>query len=118
MATETTSRLARFKHPLRYVMGLFYAFAGVMHFVAPKVYEQVVPPSLPRPLDLVYLSGIAEIVLGVGVLFSRTRRSTASAAGRPLGVVVHAPDVRRRELSAPLGRYRCPTSHRRTGIEP
>ncbi len=32
------------------------------------------PPWLPRPLTLVYLSGIAEVLGGVGVLFSMTRR--------------------------------------------
>jgi uncharacterized membrane protein len=69
--------LARYKHPLRYVMGGLYVVAGAMHFVVPGVYVQVVPPSLPRPLALVYLSGIAEIVLGIGVIFPRTRRVAA-----------------------------------------
>jgi uncharacterized membrane protein len=68
---------ARLKRPLLYVMGLFYIGAGVMHFVLPAVYAQVVPPVFPRPLELVYLSGVAEIVLGVGVLVPRTRRLAA-----------------------------------------
>jgi uncharacterized membrane protein len=72
-----TDTLGRLKQPLRYVMGVLYIVAGVMHFVAPKTYADVVPPSLPRPLELVYLSGIAEIVLGVGVLIPRTRRHSA-----------------------------------------
>lgn len=72
-----SSLLARLKRPLRYVMGLSYGVAGLPHFVAPKVYEQVVPPQFPRPRTLVYLSGIAEVVLGVGVLFERTRRLSA-----------------------------------------
>jgi len=58
-------------------MGLTYVLAGVLHFVAPKLYEQVVPPQFPRPRTLVYLSGVAEVVLGVGVLFERTRRLSA-----------------------------------------
>ena len=69
--------LARLKRPLLYVMGAFYVLAGVMHFVAPKAYAQVVPPSFPRPLELVYLSGVAEIVLGLAVLVPRTRRHAA-----------------------------------------
>ena len=72
-----TDTLARFKGPLRYVMGVLYIVAGVMHFVAPKMYAQIVPPSFPRPLELVYLSGVAEIALGVGVLIPRTRRHAA-----------------------------------------
>jgi uncharacterized membrane protein len=69
--------LGRYKRPLRYVMGVLYVVAGAMHFVVPHVYVQVVPPSFPRPLALVYLSGIAEIVLGVGVVVPRTRRVAA-----------------------------------------
>jgi len=58
-------------------MGLFYVLAGVLHFVAPETFERVVPPQFPRPRTLVYLSGIAEVVLGIGVLFERTRRPSA-----------------------------------------
>jgi uncharacterized membrane protein len=71
------TRLGRLKRPLRYAMGLGYVVAGALHFVAPTVYEQVVPPGFPRPLGLVYLSGVAEVVLGLGVLFERTRRASA-----------------------------------------
>jgi uncharacterized membrane protein len=71
------SLLAGWKRPLRYVMGALYVLAGVLHFVAPRVYEQVVPPRFPRSRALVYLSGVAEVVLGVGVLFERTRRVSA-----------------------------------------
>jgi uncharacterized membrane protein len=69
--------LARLKRPLLYVMGALYVVAGAMHFVVPGVYAQIVPPVFPRPLALVYLSGIAEILLGVGVVVPRTRRLAA-----------------------------------------
>jgi len=58
-------------------MGLSYVLAGVPHFVAPGVYVRAVPPQFPRPRALVYLSGIAEVVFGTGVLFERTRRPSA-----------------------------------------
>lgn len=77
MSEASRGALARLKRPLCYVMGLTYVVAGVLHFVAPTVYEQVVPPSLPRPRELVYLSGVAEVGLGIGVLFDRTRRPSA-----------------------------------------
>ncbi|WP_255151408.1 DoxX family protein [Halorarius halobius] len=78
MPADTDGTLARLERPLRYVMGLAYVVAGVLHFLAPRVYERTVPPELPRPRLLVYLSGVAEIVLGVGVLFERTRRPAAA----------------------------------------
>ncbi len=65
------------KRPLRYLMGFLYVLAGVAHFLAPRRFARIVPPRFPRPRALVYLSGAAEVVLGVGVLFRRTRRASA-----------------------------------------
>jgi len=48
--------------------GPFYVFAGVMHFVAPKLYEQIMPPWLPAHRELVYASGVAEIVGGAALM--------------------------------------------------
>jgi uncharacterized membrane protein len=58
-------------------VALFFAVAGLNHFVAPAPYLAIIPPSLPWPLALVYISGAAEIVCGIGVLFARTRRLAA-----------------------------------------
>lgn len=68
----TTERL-QLKHPLRYVLAALFVVAGIMHFAVPESFVQIVPPFLPAPLALVYLSGIAEILLGVGLLDERTR---------------------------------------------
>jgi len=70
---------AKLKRPLLYVMAPLYVVAGVMHFVVPQLYVQIVPPSLPAPLALVYLSGLAEVAVGVGLLVPRTRRYAAWA---------------------------------------
>ena len=67
------------KRPLLYVMGPLYVLAGVLHFVVPGLYVQIVPPVLPAPLALVYLSGLAEVAVGVGVLVPRTRPYAAWA---------------------------------------
>jgi uncharacterized membrane protein len=58
-------------------MSFFYLVAGVTHFVVPNLYVQIVPPQLPFPVVLVYLSGLAEVVLGVGLLFERVRHLAA-----------------------------------------
>lgn len=57
--------------------GLIYVAAGVEHFLAPDLYEQAAPPQFPRPRLLVYLSVLAEIALGTGFLFERTRTRSA-----------------------------------------
>jgi len=69
--------LARRKRSLRRVMGANYVLAGVAHFLAPESFARAVPPEFPRPRALVYLSGVAEIALGLGVQFDRTRRASA-----------------------------------------
>lgn len=50
---------------------------GALHFISPAPFERIVPPWLPAARLLVYLSGVAEIALGAGVLFPRTRRLAA-----------------------------------------
>jgi uncharacterized membrane protein len=52
----------------------FFVFAGTMHFVVPRAYEAIMPPSLPRHREAVVLSGIAEIAGGLAVVPSSTRR--------------------------------------------
>jgi uncharacterized membrane protein len=71
--------LHRLKRPLLYVMGPLYVVAGLFHFVVPELYVQIVPPVFPAPLALVYLSGIAEIAVGIGVLLPQTRQYAAWA---------------------------------------
>jgi uncharacterized membrane protein len=56
------------------LFGPFFVFAGVMHFVIPRTYESIVPRYLPRGREIVYVSGVAEILGGVGVMHPRTRR--------------------------------------------
>jgi uncharacterized membrane protein len=52
----------------------FFAFAGTMHFVTPRSYEAMMPPSLPRHREAVAVSGIAEIAGGLAVARPSTRR--------------------------------------------
>ncbi|GAA0191521.1 DoxX family protein [Halobaculum roseum] len=63
--------------PLLYLMSLLYVIAGVAHFLAPTPFERIVPRELPAPRALVYLSGLVEIALGIGVLIPRTRQMSA-----------------------------------------
>lgn len=51
----------------------FFTFAGAMHFVVPRRYEAIVPPSVPRPREAVIVSGLAEIAGGLAVAGERTR---------------------------------------------
>ena len=57
------------------LLGGFFLFAGLMHFLNPKPYVAIVPDVLPRKLELVYASGVAELAGGALVLPERTRRT-------------------------------------------
>ncbi len=50
-----------------YLMALIYVVAGSFHFIKPKIYLRIMPKYLPNHKLLVYLSGIIEIVLGIGI---------------------------------------------------
>lgn len=60
-----------------WVLAGFYSLAGLNHFIAPEFYTPMIPPYLPAGLVLVYLSGIVEIGLGIGLLVARTRVAAA-----------------------------------------
>ena len=53
-----------------YIMAAMYVLAGLIHFIKPKMYMRIMPNYLPNHKALVYLSGIAEIMLGIGLCFS------------------------------------------------
>ena len=55
----------------RLLLGAFFLVAGSLHFLKPKPYAATVPDALPRKLEIVYASGVAEIAGGVGVLAGR-----------------------------------------------
>ncbi len=65
--------MSRVKRVSLWLLAAFYIVAGVNHFVSPEFYVQIMPPYLPLHLELVYLSGVAEIVLGIMVLLPRYR---------------------------------------------
>lgn len=47
---------------------------GSLHFINPEPFVRIVPGFLPEPLVLVYVSGFFEILGGLGLLWSRSRR--------------------------------------------
>lgn len=65
------------KTVLLYVMAFAYVAAGVNHFVSPDFYVAIMPPYLPAHLELVWISGIAEIALGLLLLWPHTRAFAA-----------------------------------------
>ena len=66
---------------LAIIIGAFVLFAGVMHFANPSFFNEIVPPWLPPSEAFwTYVSGVAEIGIGVMLLRPSARRLGALAA--------------------------------------
>jgi len=79
MDTDTPSPITeepRTGRRSRLLLGIAFLGAGVNHFVMPRAYERIVPPSMKdRAQSLVAVSGVAEVAGGLGVLLPWTRRA-------------------------------------------
>ncbi|GAA0604439.1 membrane protein [Kutzneria viridogrisea] len=84
---------------------------GVLHFVAPKPFDSIVPKALPgKPRTWTYLSGVAELGCAIAVAAPKTRRLGALAsAGLFLAVfpanIKMAADYRHKPLPQRLAVY-------------
>ncbi|WP_299365473.1 hypothetical protein [Winogradskyella sp.] len=58
---------------LRNILVGFYLFAGSYHFINPEFYSDLIPDYLPFHSFINYASGTFEILLGLGIVFPKTR---------------------------------------------
>lgn len=59
---------------LRWLLTIGMVLAGINHFIDPATYVAMMPSALPWHLELVYASGVFEILGGLGLIHPRTRR--------------------------------------------
>ena len=57
-----------------YLMSAIYVGAGINHFWHPDNYLLIIPPYLPWPVFLNAAAGVAEIALGILLLFPASRK--------------------------------------------
>ena len=60
-----------------HALGYFYLVAGINHFLTPDFYLPLIPPFFSSPEAINVLAGVAELLLGVGVLYFPTRKRAA-----------------------------------------
>ena len=65
------------KTVFRWILTVFMVVAGANHFIDPAPYLGMMPSVLPWHLGLVYVSGVAEIAGGLGLILPQTRRAAA-----------------------------------------
>lgn len=61
----------------KFILAIFMIGAGIMHFVNPDFFLKIMPPYLPLHSELVMVSGVCEIVLGVMLLVPKSSRLAA-----------------------------------------
>ena len=105
----------RIKIITMYIMSIFYISVGINHFVDPDWFTQIVPPYLSRyDLELVYISGVCEVMFGVLILFKKTRYYAAwgliltLAAVFPANIYLAQSDGVAMGTSAAIAWYRLP----------
>ena len=64
--------MSRIKTVVRVLFGAFFIVAGVTHFTNEAFFTSIVPPYLPWPVAIVYVSGVAEIALGALLIVPAT----------------------------------------------
>ncbi len=61
----------------KYLLAVLFILAGINHFVMTEFYLRIMPPYLPAPLFLIYLSGFLETGFGIALLLPKFSRRAA-----------------------------------------
>ena len=61
----------------RVLISLIFIFIGILHFKMTEKFVLIVPPIIPYAKEVVYISGIFEILGGVGILIPKLKRQAA-----------------------------------------
>ena len=69
--------IASAKSNARIATGLTFIFIGATHFLMPEKYLEMMPPFIPAPVLMIYASGFFEILGGIGLIASWTKRPAA-----------------------------------------
>lgn len=59
------------------IMSMLYIIAGINHFIHPLFYKKIMPAYIPWHMQLIYASGVIEILLGVLLIPFVTRKIAA-----------------------------------------
>ena len=57
-----------------YLLALFFFVAGITHFTQDEAYAGIVPPLLPFPFLIVWVTGIMELFFALGLAIKKFRK--------------------------------------------
>jgi uncharacterized membrane protein len=61
----------------RYLIGSLFILAGILHFLKPRIFMNIMPEYLPWHKPLVLISGFFEIAGGIGLMIPSLRSYAA-----------------------------------------
>ena len=67
----------RLRRGLQWTLSAFFVAIGASHFANPDQFLAIMPPQLPAPEALVYISGAFEMCLGIALSIPRVSRIAA-----------------------------------------
>src|ERR1700710_1910016 len=82
--------------------------AGLNHFVAPAAYVAMIPDAFPAHAALVSISGVAEVLGGLGLILPATRRLAGWGLRAPF-VAIFPANVNMAVHHLPLGGHEVPS---------
>ena len=57
-----------------YLLALFFFVAGITHFTQDEAYAGIVPPLLPFPFLIVWVTGVMELFFALGLAIKKYRK--------------------------------------------
>ena len=68
--------MTQFKTIICYLLAAFFFFAGIAHFTQDDAFASIVPPLLPFPYLIVWVTGIMEFIFAAGLVLKRFRKQS------------------------------------------
>ena len=91
----------------RFALALFFIIAGTTHLILPAPYLAIMPTYVPWPVAMIAISGVAEILGGLGVCF-RAARAAAGWSLIALLVAVFPANIHALSTGMAIGEHSIP----------
>lgn len=96
------NHMTTFKTILCWLIAAFFIAAGIMHFIQDDAFAAIVPPLLPFPKLIVWVTGVMEIVLAVMIVMPK-HRQLAGTLFAPYLLAVLPANIYMAMYNIPLG---------------